>query len=222
MKSHYALSLFLTLAVIVPCTGSSQGTTRAFTGATLIDGTDRPSVQNATIVVRDGRVVAAGDTRRVTIPQGAQRIPLDGKTVIPGLINAHGHVTDVRNLHTYAVHGVTTIYSLGDEPASVFAARDAQSTPALSTSRVYVAGPVLAPATAAEARTLVQADAARKVDVVKIRVDDNLGATAKMSPEVYRAVIDEAHKHGLRVAVHLFYLADAKDILASKARLHRP
>ena len=59
--------------------------------------------------------------------------------------------------------------------------------------------------------------AAMKVDIVKIRVDDNLGTTPKMAPEVYRAVIDEAHKRGLRVAVHLFYLADAKGVLDAGA-----
>jgi imidazolonepropionase-like amidohydrolase len=53
------------------------------------------------------------------------------------------------------------------------------------------------------------------VDVIKIRVDDNLGTSTKMTPEVYRAVIDEAHNHGLRVAAHIFYLEDAKELLRS-------
>jgi imidazolonepropionase-like amidohydrolase len=56
-----------------------------------------------------------------------------------------------------------------------------------------------------------------KVDIVKIRVDDNLGTTPKMAPEIYKAVIDEAHKKGLRVAVHLFYLDDAKAVLDAGA-----
>jgi imidazolonepropionase-like amidohydrolase len=55
--------------------------------------------------------------------------------------------------------------------------------------------------------------AATRPDVVKIRVDDNLGTTAKMTPAVYRAVIDEAHSRRLRVAAHVFYLDDAKDLL---------
>ena len=52
-----------------------------------------------------------------------------------------------------------------------------------------------------------------KPDVIKIRVDDNLGTAAKMAPAVYRAVIDEAHARKLRVAAHIFYLADAKDLV---------
>jgi imidazolonepropionase-like amidohydrolase len=54
-------------------------------------------------------------------------------------------------------------------------------------------------------------------DYIKIRVDDNLGATKKIPPEVYRAVIDEAHKRGLRLFVHYYYLDDAKDLLRSGA-----
>ena len=61
---------------------------RAFTGLTLIDGTTRAPVPNATIVVRDGRVVAAGPGGSVKIPVGARVVSLTGKTVIPGIINA--------------------------------------------------------------------------------------------------------------------------------------
>jgi imidazolonepropionase-like amidohydrolase len=209
----------LLLAAHAAAAQPSGAPVRAFTGLTLIDGTDRPPVPNATLVVRDGRVVAAGPARAVRIPDGAERVPLDGKTVIPGLVNAHGHVTDVANLRTYAAYGVTTVFSLGDEPPAIFAARDAQATPSLDRARVFVAGPVLAPKTPEEARAQVADLAARKVDVVKIRVDDNLGTTPKMAPEVYRAVIGEAHRRGLRVAVHLFYLADAKAVLAAGADL---
>ena len=186
---------------------------RAFTGATLIDGTDRQPIANATIVVRDGRVVAAGAATAVTVPPGAERVSLAGKTIIPGIINAHGHVNTPADLRTYAAYGITTVYSLGGEPASVFAARDAQNTPALDRARVFVAGPVLTPNTPDEARAQVAGVAEQKADIVKIRVDDNLGTAQKMPPEIYRAVIDEAHKRGLRVATHLFYLADAKSLL---------
>lgn len=211
LRSVCALMLLVNAAV-----AAAQGPVRAFTGATLIDGTDRAPIPNATIVVRAGRIVAAGPSSSTAIPAGAERTALDGKTVIPGLVNAHGHVSDAgRDLRTYAAYGVTTVFSLGGEPAGVFAARDSQATPSLDRSRVFLAGPVLAPRTPDEARAQVAGLAAQKVDIVKIRVDDNLGTTQKMAPEVYRAVIEEAHKRGMRVAVHLFYLADAKAILAA-------
>ena len=62
---------------------------------------------------------------------------------------------------------------------------------------------------------MVEGVANQKVDWVKIRVDDNLGTAQKMTPEIYKAVIDEAHKRGLRVASHLYYLEDAKGLLSA-------
>jgi imidazolonepropionase-like amidohydrolase len=209
----------------------TPGAPRAFLGARVIDGTDRAPIDNATILVKDGRVAAVGPAARVTVPAGAERIMVNGKTIIPGLVNAHGHVGNTvgleqghysaenvaRDLLTYARYGVTTVFSLGDDQQAGIDARDAQRTPALNRARLFVAGPVLAPKTPGEAIKLVDADAAMKVDIVKIRVDDNLGTTSKMAPEIYQAVIDQAHKRNLRVAVHLFYLDDAKAVLDAGA-----
>jgi imidazolonepropionase-like amidohydrolase len=134
---------------------------------------------------------------------------------MPGLINTHGHVNTTADLRTYAAYGVTTVVSLGGENEAVFAARATQNTATLDRARVFVAGPVLTPTSPDEARTMVAGVAGQRVDWVKIRVDDNLGTAVKMTPEVYRAVIDEAHKRGLRVAAHVYYLTDAKDLLAA-------
>ena len=220
MKS-YCLSLttaVASLALAIGVGAQQPAPVKAFTGARLIDGTDRAPIANATILVRDGRVVAAGAAASVTVPAGAERVALAGKTVIPGLINAHGHVnTPDRDLKTYAAYGVTTVFSLGGETAPHFAARDSQNTPSLNRSRIYLAGPVLAPTSPADAREQVAKVQAMKADLVKIRVDDNLGTTPKMTPDVYTAVIDEAHKRGMRVAVHIFYQQDTKGVLDAGA-----
>jgi len=211
--------------------GQPAAPSRAFTGLRLIDGTNGAPIANATIVVRDGRIAEVGPAARVAIPRDAERIALTGKTVMPGLVNAHGHVGDTdglegnrysaanvtRDLRLYAAYGVTTVVSLGGDQAPSFAARDSQRTASLDRARLFVAGPVLSPRTPQEARQLVDEDARLNVDIVKIRVDDNLGTTPKMSPEIYRAVIAQAHARGLRVAVHLFYLADAKSLLDAGA-----
>jgi imidazolonepropionase-like amidohydrolase len=193
---------------------------KAFTGMRLIDGSDKAPVDNATILVRDGRIVAAGPAASVTIPAGAERVSLAGKHVIPGLINAHGHANNLqRDLDTYAKYGVTTVVSLGNDdnaPAAI-AARDGQATASLSRTRIFTSGPVVNPKNPEDAREQVAKVAAMNADNVKIRVDDNLGTTPKMSPEIYRAVIDEAHKRKMRVAVHLFYLSDAKGVLDAGA-----
>src|ERR1051325_883038 len=115
MKSFRSLPIALALGL----SASLQAQVKAFVGARLIDGTDRAPVDNATILVRDGRVVAAGAAAAVSLPAGGGRIPLAGKPVIPGLINAHGHVGNTvgleggrysaenvaRDLRTYAAYG---------------------------------------------------------------------------------------------------------------------
>ncbi len=231
LPCRIALVASLVFATLTPLPAQSPGGVKAFTGARVIDGTDRAPIDNATIVVRGGKIVAVGPGASVTVPAGAERIALTGKHVIPGLVNAHGHVGNtvgmeqghysaenvLRDLRTYAAYGVTTVYSLGDDQEAGFKARDAQNVPTLDHSRLYVAGPVLAPKTPDEARKQVGEVAAMKADIVKIRVDDNLGTTPKMAPEIYKAVIDEAHKKNMRVAVHLFYLEDAKAVLDAGA-----
>src|SRR5882757_7860817 len=133
MKSHPLFIACAAVALLSVTTPAQQpAATTAFTGARMIDGTDRAPIDNATLLVRGGRVVAVGPAASVTIPAGAQRVPLAGKTVIPGLVNAHGHVGNTvgteqghytaanvaRDLQTYAAYGVTTVFSLGDDQAA--------------------------------------------------------------------------------------------------------
>ena len=111
----------------------------AFTGARLILGDSNTVIENGTLIVRDGRIEASGDS--VTVPVDAQLVDASGKTIIPGLITAHGHVNNVRGLEAdpafyteahienqlalYARYGVTTVFSLGGG-GPTGAARDAK------------------------------------------------------------------------------------------------
>lgn len=205
-------------------------TTTAYTAARLFDGSGKPVIENATLIVREGKVIAAGPASSTRAPRGAQTVNLAGKTIIPGLVNAHAHVTRVSGappapdqldanlagqLSLYARYGITTLWSLGGEDASAPRARAAQDKPSLNRARIYFAGPVITANTPGAARKMVNDVAALKPDVIKIRVDDNLGAGRKMPPDVYKAVIDESHRLGLRVAAHIYYLDDAKDLLRS-------
>jgi imidazolonepropionase-like amidohydrolase/ketosteroid isomerase-like protein len=210
-----------------------DGPVKAFVGARLIDGTGRPAVEDAVLVVRDGRVLAVGPRAQMAVPPGAERVDLAGRTIMPGLVNAHGHVGETvglraapelntpenvaRQLGLYARYGVTTVYSLGGDREGGFRARDEQDSPSLDRARVLVAGPVIGGATPEEGRRLVDELAPRKPDVVKIRVDDNLGTTPRMAPAVYQAVIAQAQKHRLRTAAHVYYLDDAKGVLRAGA-----
>ena len=77
--------------------------------------------------------------------------------------------------------------------------------------------PVIADNTPEAARKSVNQHADQKVDIIKIRVDGEDTSPTKMKPEVYRAIIDEAHKRGLRVAAHLYYHKDAMGLLDAGA-----
>jgi imidazolonepropionase-like amidohydrolase len=192
---------------------------QAWVGARVIDGSGRPAIEKATLLIRGDRIEAVG--AKVKIPVGAERIEASGKTIIPGLINAHGHVNDAAQLGVYLRDGITTVLSLGG--AHEFALRDeAANAPPGHAPRVYVAGPIedstaipgaVAVRTPEEARKTVDELIQNKPNIVKVRVDDFLGARAKMSPEVYATVIEEAHKNGYRTAAHVVFLDDAKGLL---------
>ncbi|HSF18655.1 MAG TPA: amidohydrolase family protein [Vicinamibacteria bacterium] len=199
---------------------------QAFVGMRLFDGSGADAIENAVLVVRNGRVEAAGTANVVAIPDGAERIDLTGKTIVPGLINAHGHVNDVlglesghydeanlrRQLALYARYGVTAVNSLGGDGEEATRLRDSEDE-TLERARITVAGEVVTGETVEEVQAAVDRNAAMGVDFIKIRVDDNLGSSTKMPPELYRAVIERAHEKSLRVASHLFYLDDAKGLL---------
>jgi imidazolonepropionase-like amidohydrolase len=236
MKSHSfgAIGLSALLAVA----GCSQRqvvagseTMQAFVGARLIDGTGAAPIDNAILLVDSGVVVAVGSAAAMTIPAGTPTIDVSGRTIIPGLINTHGHAGNVIGLQAnnysrenvlnqlglYARYGVTTVVSLGDDGPESIQIREEQASPDLDRARIFVAGPVLNPNSPQQAVEMVAQVADAGYDWVKIRIDSNLGATSKMSPEVYTAVIEEAHRRGLPVAVHIIELEDAKGALAAGA-----
>ena len=203
----------------------------AFVGAQLITG-DGNLIENGSILVRDGRIETVGATDAVSIPPDAAIVDLSGKTITPGLINAHGHVNNVRGLESdpsfytenwiryqlglYARYGVTTVVSLGGDGPEGVAVRNSEDLN-LDIARLRVAGPVIVADSAEQATERVDAAAEMDVDYIKIRVDDNLGSSEKMRPEIYQAVIDAAHARDLKLTAHLYYLEDAKGLLNAGA-----
>jgi imidazolonepropionase-like amidohydrolase len=239
--------LGILLSFLSAATGFAE--TRVLRGFTLIDGTGRAPVADAAIVITDGRITWAGPISKLQVPAGAEIVDLEGKYVIPGIINLHGHLANTRgltqsadnytrenledNLKTYASYGVTSVLSLGSDQDLVYQVRSEQRAGRPRLTRIFTAGrgftgeagyPTSAPGmkgvpfeigSATEAKSAVAGLADRKVDAIKIWVDDHLGRERKIPLELSKAVIDAAHQHGIKTAAHIFYLGDAKALVES-------
>ncbi len=198
-----------------------------FEGARVIVGDGRV-IENATVVMQGDRLMQVGPAATVKPPAGATRISLTGKTVMPAIVDAHVHTSTtapelVADLQQRARFGVGAALSMGLDGTDAAFTQRAQTAPGLA--RLFLAGRgITAPekgrtevphwiTSEAEARKAVQEEAARKVDLIKIWVDDRDGKFPKLTPALYGPVIDEAHQLKLRVAAHIFSLEDAKGLL---------
>jgi imidazolonepropionase-like amidohydrolase len=228
----YAPVLFLLFLAAFATTIESRAlqteTVTVFEGARLIKGDGSAPVENTAFVVRNDRFTQIGKKDQVKVPAGATLVDLTGKTVMPAIIDTHTHQPDTRDalidsLQRKAYYGVAVLISLGLDPGDLPFQIRQQMIPNAALFRTAGRG-ITSPepgrtdvpywvTSEAEARKAVQELAVRKVDLVKIWVDDRDGKYKKLSPELYRAVIDEAHKHNLRVTAHIVYLDDAKDLL---------
>ncbi|RYD21225.1 MAG: amidohydrolase family protein [Verrucomicrobiaceae bacterium] len=154
--------------------------------------------------------------------------------LIKGTKGASANVTEEnvrRQLKQYGRYGIGTVTSLGADGDFIYKLRDERDSRPGDGPRIFTAGlgfgvvggapPAAAgldqvhrPATAEEARAQVNELAKRKPDFVKIWIDDFNGSMPiKMSREVRRAIISEAHKNGLKVAAHVYYLSDARELV---------
>jgi imidazolonepropionase-like amidohydrolase len=219
----------------------------AIEGVRIWDGTGAPAVNDGILVMRGDRIEAVGPRSSTMIPEGATVIDGSGKTVIPGLINGHGHLGLTKglvqsqdnytkesiqaNLIQYARYGVTTSASLGLDTDAIFEVRGQAKPEETPRATVLIAGrgftgakgyPSMLPGLAGipvEVDNIDQIKAhiaelsRQNVDFVKVWVDDHFGRYPKIRPDLYTAIIDEAHKQNLRVVAHLFYLADAKGLV---------
>ncbi len=222
-----ALPLIALLWACAPGSDAPESTAVAFEGARLIVG-DGTVIDDAVFVVDDGLFTQVGEAGAVEIPDGAARMDLGGKTVMPAIVNAHLHLDPERGARTgqlqhMAYYGASLVVSLGhDEGDAPFEMRG-EIVPDGARSQTAGRG-ITTPepgrsevpywvTTEEEARDAVRELAAQQVDIVKIWVDDRGGQYERLSPELYGAVIDEAHANSLRVTAHVFRLEDAKGLL---------
>ena len=224
----------------------AQNPATLFEGARLILGDGR-TIENGALLVEGDTITRVGRKGGIAAPAAATRVDLTGKTIMPGMVLAHGHIGYLRgttfarenytrdnlidHLNRYLYYGVVAMMSTGTDPGELpFQIRNSShpgalfrtagaglAAPEASTGNLAMRSVPYGVTTEEEARRDVRELAAKKPDFVKIWVDDRNGTVKKLSPALYRAIIDEAHKHGLRVVVHVYYLADARDLVEAGA-----
>jgi imidazolonepropionase-like amidohydrolase len=266
-------ALLFSAGLILAMAGAAAAqapTVTVFEGARLITGDGSAPIENSAFVVENNRFTQIGRRGEVPVPAGARRVDISGKTVMPTLVDLHGHFgfqnipagtmskeTFTRenlldHMQRLAFHGVGAAVGVGDlvdrsdmhggrtgwgdvplrlreevvPGAALFRTSGAgmawpgsgaQGDP----SRVDVSYPVSTPQ---EARAAVDDYVKIKPAFIKIWVDDRRGTKKTLTPELYRAIADEAHKFNVPVAVHNVKLDDAKELLRAGVEgwLHVP
>lgn len=248
------------LATYVLSTLQAQApTVTVYEGARLIVGDGKAPIENSAFVVQNGQFTAVGKKGALKVPASATHVDLTGKTVMPAMVDLHGHLgyqnvpagtmskamftreNLIDHLERLAYNGVGAVVDVaslidrsdmhggrtgwGDVPlrvrdeiipgAALFkTAGDGIAAPGGGPighpSRADVPYPVSTPE---EARAAVDDYVRMKPSFIKIWEDDRGGKKPKMSPETYKAVLDEAHKFNVPVAAHNVTLADAKNLV---------
>jgi imidazolonepropionase-like amidohydrolase len=214
----------VTTAILALLSLPANAQVTAYEGARLIVG-DGTVIENGTVVVEGARIAQAGAAASVKVPANAKRVDLKGKTVMPMLIDTHVHLSGkreslIRDLKQRAYWGISTAMSMGTDNLELLAMRSEVIPGAarfLSAGRGITRPEPLRPTifinSDEDGRKAIHENAKLKVDIVKIWVDDRNGKVEKITPSQYAAIIDEAHKVGIRVTAHIFSMEDAKGLM---------
>jgi imidazolonepropionase-like amidohydrolase len=248
----------------------SQSAVTVFEGARLIIGDGSPPIENAAFIVENNQFTQVGRRGELPVPASATRVDLTGKTVMPTLVDLHGHIgfqnipdgtmskatytreNLIDHLQRLAYHGVGATVSIGDliERSDLHGGRTnwgdvplrvreeiIPNAALFRTAGVGMAYPgagaqghasradvMYFVTTPAEARAAVQDYVKMKPEFIKIWVDDRGGHKPTLTPPLYRAILDEAHKFNVPVGVHNVKLADAKELMRAgmEGWLHVP
>jgi imidazolonepropionase-like amidohydrolase len=200
----------------------------ALVNGTLIDGTGDQPLQDAIIIINDGRITEVGTRATLSIPDGSVLIDIQGGTILPGFINSHVHGAYYEQLlRTWAQAGVTTVrdlaasppktsYTLRDElnknPMNArFIASGPQMTavngfvPSNYTASVFISSPEVG---IREANRILDEGA----DLLKVMMESNWGYP-NMPVEIARAIIETAHQRGKKASVHVSLCRDVERAL---------
>jgi imidazolonepropionase-like amidohydrolase len=188
----------------------------AIVGARLIDGTGSPALENSVVMVRNGRIVAAGKAGTVKIPLGTRVIHAEGRSLLPGLWEMHVHYSGVEFGPALLSAGVTTARDCGGEFEFLTTVRrkidrDHALGPKLLLAGLIDSGGPLAfgyvdVKTPSEAVEAVDNYADAKFEQIKVYT--------QIQPEVLKAISAEAHARAMTVTGHVPAAINAFDGIA--------
>ena len=187
-------------------------------GAQLIDGTGSPPVADSMVLIEGERIVYAGERTRRFDDDPATRITLAGKTLVPGLIEAHTHACFDADMLAYVKNGITTIRFAGLDQRDVVELRERVERGSLIGPRILSCGPMIDlppvayPEWSIPVETPREAAAAAERLIVEDAVE-YLILTQRVTAPVMRAVVDAAHAHG-RTVVTQSWALDGGEVAA--------
>ncbi|MFQ5689408.1 MAG: amidohydrolase family protein [Gemmatimonadota bacterium] len=210
---------------------------------TLIDGTGRPPVRDAYVLVRGDRISRVS-REPLEAPAEARRIDGRGKFLLPGLMDMHIHVVGargggepderagIRALHGFLYSGVTSVFDAGNLPDYIFDLRGRERAGRIVAPRIFAAGGVVTVpgghgggpgATLVQSwpadRAKLDAHLARKPDVVKLTFDEHGWGTRPLipllPPELMAPVGRYVNEHGIRTTVHISHEYRARQAIAA-------
>ena len=184
-------------------------------GADLIDGTGGPVIKDSMVLIEGSRITYAGQRTARFSDLPAVRRQLDGKTLIPGLIEAHTHASFDADIMAYVKNGITTIRFAGLDQADVAKLRGRIERGELIGPRILSCGPMIdqPPPAYPEWSVAVETPAEAASTAERLIVGDEvefLILTQRVTAPVMRAVVDVAHAHGRSVVAQTWAL-DGKE-----------
>jgi imidazolonepropionase-like amidohydrolase len=216
-----AIALALLTAAALAPTAEPAAPALALTGGRVIDGTGREPIAPATVVIEGERILAVGPADSVVIPAGARTIDVKGKTVLPGFVDAHVHLTFTHigrgDRTRWVVEGVTTVCDL----AAPLDQMQSLKQPAAGEPRTVVAGPIvsvpggypgshwgpgihLSVRNPTDAKVQVRALLDRGADVIKLALERSGSRNLPvLSDAQIRAIVATAHARGVPVLAHV-------------------
>jgi imidazolonepropionase-like amidohydrolase len=183
----------------------------AIVGARLIDGTGSPAIENSVVLVRDGRIVAAGRSGAVKVTAGMRVIHAEGQSLLPGLWEMHSHYSGVEFGPALLAAGVTTTRDCGGEFEFLTTVRRRIDQQHALGPRLLLAGLIDSggPLAFGYVDVKTPAEAVEAVDNYADAKFEQIKVYTQIQPEVLKAISAEAHKRGMTVTGHVPAAIDA-------------